>query len=115
MAKVTLKNVSPLGDLDLPLIGRQGDACLKAGEEFEIDEALAGRAPGVVVDDEGNEVADLGVGLLAQVGNFELVTKAAGKTSTRRRRAKSADASPTAADTTETPGEAAQGDDTPEV
>jgi hypothetical protein len=73
VAKVTLRNVSPLGDLDLPLIGRQGDHCLKAGEEFEVDATLAGRAPSAFVGEDGNEITDPGEGLLAQVGVFEPV------------------------------------------
>ena len=64
-----LRNVSPLGHLDLPLIGR----VLDPGEVFDVDDALAGRAPSTTVDDDGNEVTDLGEGLLAQVGNFEAV------------------------------------------
>lgn len=47
----TLRNVSPLGDLDFPLLRRN----VAAGEEFEVD-------------------ADVADGLLEQVGNFELVT-----------------------------------------
>jgi hypothetical protein len=57
-----------MGALDLPLVGRE----LEAGEIFEIDDALAGRPPETVVDEEtGEESIDLGEGLLAQVGNFE--------------------------------------------
>lgn len=47
----TLRNCSPLGDLDFPLLGRE----LKAGEEFEVDDDTAAL-------------------LLEQVGNFEAVT-----------------------------------------
>lgn len=57
----TLKNTNPLGAVELPLIGR----VLEAGEEFEVTDEQAGRAP---KDD------DPGEGLLAQVGNYELVT-----------------------------------------
>lgn len=46
----TLRNVNPLGAVDLPLIGRS----LEAGEEFEVPDEVAGR-------------------LLEQVGNYELV------------------------------------------
>lgn len=79
MAIVRLRNVNPLGHVDLPLIGRQGpieDACLdapadpcccrpgagclKPGEEFEVD-------------------TDLADGLLEQIGNYEPVTKPATK------------------------------------
>ncbi len=64
---VRLKNVSPLGDLDVPMLGR----VVKFGEEFDCDEAVAGREPS-----EG----DPGAGLLA--GYFERVTsKPAGKPS----------------------------------
>lgn len=55
-----LKNTNPLGDVDLPLIGRQGDLCLKAGEEFEVNDLDAAN-------------------LLAQLGNYEAVDKAAKK------------------------------------
>lgn len=72
MSTVFLKNINPLGDVDLPLVGQ-----LKAGEVFEIDAALAGRAPSTstVVDEATGdevEVIDPGEGLLAQVGNYEL-------------------------------------------
>jgi hypothetical protein len=89
MSTVFLKNINPLGHVDLPLIGRQEDAgaptldepgvgALVPGEVFEIDEELAGRAPWVetVVDDETGEETEVhhpGEGLLAQVGNYELV------------------------------------------
>lgn len=56
---VRLKNVSPLGDLDVPVLGR----VVKFGEEFDCPEAIAGREPG---ED------DPGAGLLA--GYFERVT-----------------------------------------
>lgn len=51
-ATARLKNVSPLGDLDFPLLHR----VVAAGEEFEVDEATA-------------------VLLLEQAGNFERATK----------------------------------------
>lgn len=76
MATVRLRNINPLGRVDLPLIGRQGDdegegvACLEPGEEFEIDAKLAGRAPS---GNPGDDEYDPGEGLLAQVGNYELV------------------------------------------
>lgn len=57
-----LRNTNPLGAVELPLIGR----VLEAGEEFEVSAEHAGRAP------EGD---DLGFGLLAQVGNYELVVE----------------------------------------
>lgn len=49
-----LRNVSPLGHLDLPLIGR----VLEPGEEFEVDD-------------------DTGKALLEQVGNYEQVKEKA--------------------------------------
>lgn len=98
MSTVRLRNINPLGQVDLPLIGRQegegwptlgehGIGCLEPGEVFEVDADLAGRAPSTrvedVVDEDGQptgetvEVHDPGVGLLAQVGNYELVTEEA--------------------------------------
>lgn len=84
MGTVQLRNTNPLGQVDLPLIGRQEDengstlgehgvGCLEPGEVFEIDADLAGRAPSTTVDDDGVEHHDPGFGLLAQVGNYELV------------------------------------------
>ncbi len=76
-----LKNINPLGHVDLPLIGRQGDngiyaepdengfeartpvigsGCLEAGEEFEVSDEDAAH-------------------LLEQVGNYELVKTPAKK------------------------------------
>lgn len=56
-----LRNTNPVGQVDLPLIGRQGEpfgeegsGCLERGEVFEIDDAR-------------------GKKLLEQVGNYELV------------------------------------------
>jgi hypothetical protein len=56
-----LRNTNPLGAVDLPLIGRQGEpfgeegvGCLEPGEVFEID------------DERGNA-------LLEQAGNYEVV------------------------------------------
>ena len=66
-----LRNISPLGELDLPLVGR----ILTAGEIFDVDDELAGRAPSIVVDeDTGEQRLDPGEGLLAQVGNYEAVS-----------------------------------------
>jgi hypothetical protein len=84
MGTVLLRNVNPLGQVDLPLVGRQEDesgstlgvhgvGCLEPGEVFEVDEDLAGRAPSTTIDDDGVEHHDPGTGLLAQVGNYELV------------------------------------------
>lgn len=81
MAVVRLRNINPLGQVDLPLIHRQEDpdgstlgqngvGCLEPGEVFEIDADLAGYGPRGSVEDG---TYDPGVGLLAQVGNYELV------------------------------------------
>lgn len=101
MSKVLLKNINPLRHVDLPLIGRQGEVddvegsgCLIPGEVFEVDAEVAGQAPfwrpateddaealryGHIAsrtsgegDEQTTEVLDLGYGLLAQVGNYEL-------------------------------------------
>lgn len=76
MATVRLRNINPLGQVDLPLVGREGDplgehgdGCLEPGEVFEVDEQLAGRAPSGTPGEDGY---DPGEGLLAQVGNYEL-------------------------------------------
>ncbi len=98
-----LRNINPLGYVDLPLIRREGasddpggdqpgSGCLVPGEVFEVSDEHAGVAPhwrpseegdadpdGVIrrfetrVDDDLLEVLDPGHGLLAQVGNYELV------------------------------------------
>lgn len=81
MATVRLRNTNPLGQVDLPLINRQGAdhlgvegiGNLEPGEVFEVDEALAGRAPSGT---PGEDDYDLGEGLLAQIGNFELANDA---------------------------------------
>lgn len=105
MPKVLLRNINPLGYVDLPLIGRQGSTddpdgtepgsgCLVPGEVFSVDAEIAGEAPHWRPAEEGDnlahfevryaegeteedalsapEVLDLGHGLLAQVGNFEV-------------------------------------------
>jgi hypothetical protein len=63
MATVKIRNISPLGHLDLPLIRREGDplgqegaGCLEPGEVFEVPAEIAGA-------------------LLAQADNFEAVGK----------------------------------------
>ena len=68
-----LRNINPLGQVDVPILGRQGDpfgeegrGCLEPGEVFETTDEIAGRAP------SGD---DPGEGLLAQVDNYELVTE----------------------------------------
>lgn len=44
----TLRNINPLGQVDVPLLGRQGEpfgepgsGCLEPGEEFEVDQDVA--------------------------------------------------------------------------
>lgn len=60
MGTVRLRNINPLGRVDLPLIAREGDVegegigCLERGEVFEVE----------------SDVADV---LLEQAGNYELV------------------------------------------
>ena len=57
---VQLVNTNPLGQVDLPLIGREGEpigevgrGCLEPGEVFDVDDATAAH-------------------LLEQVGNYQL-------------------------------------------
>ncbi|MBP6570923.1 MAG: hypothetical protein KA226_05855 [Gemmatimonadales bacterium] len=64
-----LRNINPLGQVDLPLLGRT----LEPGEEFDVDDAVAGRPPSGTPFDDGEPDFDMGAGLLAQVGNFEVV------------------------------------------
>lgn len=52
MPKVLLRNINPLGHVDLPLIGRQGEVndepgsgCLIPGEVFAVDAEIAGCGP----------------------------------------------------------------------
>lgn len=54
-----LRNINPVGDIDLPVLGRT----IRAGEEFEV----------------ADEIAAV---LLEQVGNYEAVTKKPGKSNT---------------------------------
>ncbi len=101
MPPVTIQNTHPLGDIELPLIGRVGDNPLRAGEEFEVSEDIAGREPGIwreptdeeraenytglvrrvvgVAPDLRVEVECPGYGLLAQTANYRRVTAMAGK------------------------------------
>ena len=46
MPTVRLRNVHPLGDVDIPAIGRSEETCVKAGEEFDCPSELVGEAPG---------------------------------------------------------------------
>jgi hypothetical protein len=94
MDTVRLRNVHPLGDVDLPALGRVDAACVKAGEEFDCPAELAGELPGtwrepteqeraeglrgLAVRETGRaphvrtEVLSPGVGLLG-TRNFEIV------------------------------------------
>ena len=52
MPTVKLRNINPLGQVDLPIASRQGDpfgeegsGCLEPGEVFEVDADVAGNAP----------------------------------------------------------------------
>lgn len=61
MSDVTLKNVNPLGAVQLPTLGLE----VEAGAEFTVSAVVAGKAP----TDKSP-----GSGLLAQAGNYELAT-----------------------------------------
>jgi hypothetical protein len=65
VAVKSLRNINPLGQVDLPIAGRQGDplgepgsGCLEPGEVFEVPDDVAGL-------------------LLEQVGNYELAESSA--------------------------------------
>ena len=95
MSTVRLRNINPLGDVEVPSLGRGEDNPLRAGEVFEVPAAQAGREPGTwrePTDAERalnlaglkrrevgeaphvrTEVRCPGVGLLAQVANYERV------------------------------------------
>jgi hypothetical protein len=96
MTTVRLRNINPLGRVDLPLVGREGDkegegiACLEPGEVFAVPAALAGRPP-------SGKPGDLGEGLLAQVGNYELADKPPARKRAPRKAAKPKAAAPAAA------------------
>lgn len=66
MATVKITNISPLGDLDVPIIGR----IVKAGESVEVSEEIAGHAPDASLSPDDPGV--YGRGLLAQVSNWTL-------------------------------------------
>ena len=103
---VRLRNISPLGRIDLPLLRREGDVdgegigCLEPGEVFDCPVELAGRAPsgrpsvGEPGDDgyDPGHDWDPGDGLLAQTGNFELVRARAKKVPAKKTPAKKAPA-----------------------
>lgn len=63
---VRIRNVSPLGALDLPLIGR----IIGYGETFDVDADIAGTVPVVAEVDGVDTVVDYGSGLLAQSFNY---------------------------------------------
>lgn len=79
---IRLINTNPIGDVDVPILGRS----LLAGETFDVDVEVAGRGPAwrsVVpgdvlvghetrVVDDVVELFDLGAGLLSQVGNYAI-------------------------------------------
>lgn len=67
MPDVTLRNINPLGDVQIPSLGIE----VAAGETFTVPDDVAGKAPTVNAD---GVVKDLGKGLLAQAGNYELAT-----------------------------------------
>jgi len=85
---VKVRNINPLGAVTLVIDGDRRE--VEAGEVISVTPEFAGRGPEwreprdgddlnfheVERDEDGNAVAiyDLGVGLLAQPGNWELVT-----------------------------------------
>jgi hypothetical protein len=78
MGLVTLRNINPLGQVDLPLIYRQdepfgveGAGCLEPGEEFEVSQEHAGWPPS---GEAGDPDYIAGEGLLAQTTNYEHVS-----------------------------------------
>lgn len=80
---VLVRNISALGQLDVPVIARQGEpfdvlgsGCLEPLEEFAVSASVAGHPPVEQVGQPGDAdyvPADPGSGLLAQTDNFELV------------------------------------------
>lgn len=54
MSTIKIRNVNPLGDVDVPILRREGENYLSAGEVVEVD-------------------AELGEALLEQTGNYVLV------------------------------------------
>ncbi len=60
MTTVQIKNVSPLGELEVPILGRN----IERDAVVDVDAEIAGTAPDPTVD------GDLGTGLLAQVGTW---------------------------------------------
>lgn len=101
--KVKIRNINPVGRVDVPILRRQGKplgekgkGCLEPGEVIEVDAEIAGVAPhwrpatpadadaiarrqvqsrsSGEGEDAVVEVYDLGSGLLAQVSNYEVAT-----------------------------------------
>ena len=62
MTTIQITNVSPLGELDVPILGR----VVPYGASVDVDSLIAGRTP------EASVEGDLGEGLLAQVGVWAL-------------------------------------------
>jgi hypothetical protein len=67
MATIKIQNVSPLGDLDVPILGR----IVTAGEIIDVDTDIAGTTPTTPTDTDPGH----GSGLLAQVGAWALPAK----------------------------------------
>lgn len=57
----------PFDAVEVPALGRD----VKNGETVDAPAAVAGRAPTVTKDESGNDVVDLGDGLLAQSDNWQ--------------------------------------------
>jgi len=72
----TLRNINPLGDVN---VAHPVAQFVPAGATFDVPDDIAGRAPSTSKDKDGNDVVDPGEGLLAQVGNYELVAAKAPK------------------------------------
>lgn len=104
MVTVKLRYIGGLLHADVPILAREGEplddhgeGCLVRGEEFECDEAVAGRAPKLAgdgtleLDPDTGQPVDPGEGLLAQVGVFELASspRKPRKSTTPRKRAAS--------------------------
>lgn len=62
-----LTYTGPFDEVEVPALGRN----VKHGETVDVPAAIAGRAPSATTDDDGNETADPGEGLLAQATNWQ--------------------------------------------
>lgn len=69
--------IGPFDEVEVPALGRN----VKQGETVDAPAAIAGRAPSTIQDDDGNDVTDLGEGLLAQPDNWQPVKAATKKES----------------------------------